>query len=561
VVLALISALLSGCGGGGGPRPGSILDQRTVIVSPQQDQTVQLGEAKVTIQKGTFNASIPVTVSQLVPYQPAQPNFQPVYSGLSISCPDTPQRTITATYSMPTGAQGLLAVAYENGQPIGAFPVTTSSGEARVLIEPSMVTKSRGGVLVTLMLGVLGVVNSPDNETNLVLIAGSGRGRTLIFVHGLLQGAADMQETAMVAKNLGGYESVYVLRYDYRRPFADVGAELANLLSFHLFSDPKQVDLVGYSKGGLVVRHCLEAMGQTKPVRRAILLACPNTGCRISLAALYGTLALDYLSSKKALPFLNWGESCLDELMPGSNQLNSLNTFQHHQNGDVDYWLFAGDTDTVVSQSSAWGTGTPIDDFTNGVLWRKLLTQTGHLSADSTGAIKQVYAALTSTQTNGLQISYDSNPLEASGWWGSWTSTETIVNSTGQRITIESLLTEMYDRQGQWWGNYWYDPYCPPGEFFPHERADWGLILDPSESETLSLGYYPDEDGTPLSSAPANKQALTAHQTVLATGEDGTIYKTSKDLLLTYNGASPAPPHTRKGKVAFGKPLAIRRLR
>jgi len=539
-----------GCGGGGTGNGGGgqVIGQTTVTVNPNQAAEKALGKALVKFPAGSFSSTQEVTITETNPY------FQTTKSGFRATQPqlalggmtEAPLQPITVEYP---DAPGLLVAAALDGQlPIGAYPVDQINGKAVVLIDPSLVGRDRNrgsSPAIYLLLGLASVVDSPDRNPGLTLIEGGAMSNSLIVVHGLLQDATDVREMALRAKALGSYGAVYSFRYDYRWGIEQAGQALADTLKTYGF-DPKTVDIIAYSKGGLVTRWALEKEGATKPVDQVIFMATPNTGCKASLAGLYFTLGGAYFGLKHGLPFIDWRDDYLGELMLNSTALSSLNQYRHQQNGLVRYYFFAGDGDDVVAENSAYAYGVDLGDLTNGRLYTELLTGFGHMTMDEPEAIAAAWPKIRSV-TSGLDVSWYENPTDPDPWVGDWSSVQTISNNTSGPMPVATIEYEMSDLNGDWTGNYWFDPNYPPGVLFPHQRVDLGnqLVIPPGEFVQLGIGFWADEDKTPVWNAAPSRQAMTCHTIVHATAPSGQEVRSEVVLRLKNGSLEPADPKTR----------------
>lgn len=555
LIAASALLLVVGCGGGGsGSSP--VVNRTEAVVDPRVVQKVKIGEANLTFPVGVFAASTKVILTETRAPRLSQPAFKTIQPVLTLELAETPKKAVTVEY--PDAEGTLVAAAMDSQKPIGAWPVTRSGQKTIVSLDPTLLNPGRAPVFtVGLVLGLVTKLSPPDADPGLTLIGPAGSGRTIIFVHGLLQSADDLAAVALKAKSLGGYGRAYSFRYDYRASFRQAGEALASALKNSGFAD-KSVDLVGYSKGGLVARWALEQQGATKPVRQAVYLATPNQGCNLTLAGLYYFFGGMWLISPIGLPFPAWESDTFSELTPNSPALATLNKYRYQQNGDVDYFLFAGSSDHVVTKTSAQAQGTVMDDRTLGMIERFALEGFGHLAMDESEAVTAALGKVTANQS-GLTIKYDRNPLQPDFFSASWQSAITLTNTTKQPLTIEYCQFEQFDRNGAWQGNYWFDDQTPPGVFFPHQRSRWGYQLSAGESVTRYIEFWPDESKTPVWSADPIRQARTSRQLVEAVDRNGQRYKSEAVLRLVYNDLTPAPPQTRASRLTPTEPLPVGR--
>lgn len=546
-LLGVLVFLLSGCGGGGSGSGGSnIINRITIDVPANQVATGDIGQARITIPAGTFGGPTSLPVTEVSPPRFAQPGAKTLQPTLNIEMPSAPVQAIQVEY--PDTAQlGTLFVASLDGNtPIGAYEVKRQNGKIVVTISPDMFDRGRSPTVASrLVLGISTLFNSPDADFGLTRVSldlGT-KNRPVIIVHGVSQTADEMRPAVNRAFSVGGYDTSYSFRYDDRVPFPQAGVELARAIREGGFAD-KSVDIIGYSKGGIVTRYALEVSGETKKVRRAIFLAVPNSGCNLSLTLLYGFYLSVFLTSPVGIPLVAIGDDSIAELLPTSAALASLNGYRHVQRGQVDYFFFASNGDNVVNTNSALAQQFGIGNMTNGAVYRETLSNSGHLAMDEPAVITAVYQRIKALES-GLTLTVIPEPCEASSYYGNWTVDITIANNSSTALTVESVQFEEFDRYGDWQGNYWYNPDYPPGVFFPHQRYDWNYQMGSGESETLGIEYWPDESRTPVWNAPVRRKARTSNIIVLAHDSTGKRYDQRFVLHMTYNGISPAEPLTR----------------
>lgn len=545
-LLGVLVFVLSGCGGGGSGSGGSTVINRIAIDVPaNQVATGNIGQARITIPTGTFGGPTSLPVTEQAAPKFAQPGDKTLQPTLNIEMPSAPVQAIQVEYP-DTAQPGTLFVASLDGNsPVGAYEVKRQNGKIVVTISPEMFDRGRSPTIASrLVLGISTLFNSPDADFGLTRISldlGT-KNRPVVIVHGISQTADEMRPAVNRALTVGGYDASYSFRYDDRVPFAEAGAELARAIREGGFID-KSVDIIGYSKGGLVTRYALEVSGETKKVRRAIFLAVPNSGCNLSLTLFYGFYLSVFLTSPIGIPLVAIGDDSIAELLPTSAALASLNAYQHVQRGKVDYFFFASNGDDVVNANSALAQFA-IGNMTNGAVYRETLSNSGHLAMDEPAVISEVYQRISGLES-GLSLEVYPEPCEASSYYGNWRVDVTIGNGSSAALTIESVQFEEFDRYGDWQGNYWYNPDYLPGVFFPHQRHDWNSQLNPGQSKVLGIEYWPDESRTPVWNAPVRRKARTSNIIVLAHDSNGKRYDQKFVLHMTYNGISPAEPSTR----------------
>jgi hypothetical protein len=97
-VVAGLTALLTGCGGGGGFGPSTLLQGRVVLVStgqpPDPPATVIVGgqSVRTSTQEGAFRLRVPPTATQLIVRTPRLPDFTfnlpPLQAGQTVDLGD-----------------------------------------------------------------------------------------------------------------------------------------------------------------------------------------------------------------------------------------------------------------------------------------------------------------------------------------------------------------------------------------------------------------------------------------------------------------------------------------
>jgi pimeloyl-ACP methyl ester carboxylesterase len=567
--LIILLLVLFGCGGGGGQN-GSTLPpaiKKTVTVEVGRATEATLGNTTISFPEGSLPAGTTINLEQgQAPVLP-QKKVQDIDGQLTINAPLSPE-SVTLSYPDTSNGKPVTVALFENGQLIGAVPATKESGKITVTLDGSAVTVDRGGrglpSIISIVLEVATNYIPVDNEMQLIRVGSPSNGsKTLIFVHGLLQSANDNHATINSLKQQGGYGNAYTFAYDWRLPVPEAGAGLAEALSG---LPEKSVDIVAYSKGGLVSRWALEKLGATKAVRRVIFLGTPSLGCNLPLQTLYSSLMIQFLTTGLG-GFMLVGdqEDCLAELQPNSNSLQALNISFYEQLGNVDYYFFAGQTglagDRIVGINSALCNTGNVENQVNGAIFRYTLDGESHFTIDSPSGASRAFS-LAGLPGSGITITPNSNPIEADPILGCWLTRYIIGNFTGRKIVKLSILFEEYDRFGNWQGNYWYrDPYLP-GVFYPHERTEWEVTIHNEQSATTKLiQFWPNENRDLVWNAPESQKARTSHVVVTATDDQGGTHKAEYITRFVYNGITPAEPNTRSRDTSRsttgGHPLPI----
>lgn len=555
-LLGVLLLGLFGCGGGGTGGGGT----KPVIVNipPGTATNGNIGSAIVKFTALNFPSGGKVVLTTTNPSGIAQPKHRSLQSQLTLDCSPAPVGPFTIEYPDTSGGMRLVAIAFDGSQAVGAFPVERVNGKIIVTVDPSLNDRTRNsGLVISLVVGLATLMSPPDSEPGLTQVGPNNAGRVAIFVHGLMQSADDSIPALQRLRSIGGYGSCWSVRYRYDDRFIDVaGRQLAEIIRNAGFA-PKSVDLYGYSKGGLVVATALQMEDETMAVDRAVFLGTPFKGCRKTLAGIYWMLGGLFANMTSPMSFIDWPDNSLDELMPGSQSLTTLNQYRYKQNGRVEYYFFPGGSDNVVSEDSAEANGLPIGDATNGSIHRHTLNGRGHFDLDDPDVVEEAYRAMTNVQ-GGISITFDqSEPLQPDWSTGSWRVATTYTNNTGQPVTYRTDQYEEFNRPAVWQGNYWYDRSYPPGVFFPHERVEWNERVASGDSRTLYIEYWPNENATPVWNAPYDQQARTSHIILLAEGDNGVEYRAERILHMAYGTTTPIEPNPRRPHQTVSRPSSI----
>lgn len=150
------------------------------------------------------------------------------------------------------------------------------------------------------------------------------RQRTMLLIHGLEAGPADMQRLVRACKASG----IQSLIFDYPNdgPLSVSGERLnSELADFSKRFPQARLAIVAHSMGGLVARHCLENSNRLPDcITDLIMLATPHHGASLAYIQPWIELVFAVLPSKWDLHNDGLGESAID-LMPKSEFLSSLN--------------------------------------------------------------------------------------------------------------------------------------------------------------------------------------------------------------------------------------------
>lgn len=547
LAMVVMLVVLVSCGGGGGGNGGGSIPPGIIVKAGDRLSTT-VGDAVVT--SGVFPTTGNVTITERPAPKVAQPNFGASQPMLTVSSTVQPDGGFTVSYPDTSNGAPAMAGIFDGNTPVSAFPVTKENGRLVVAMDPAYLpaNRSRGISLISILIGIIRNYLPPDPTVTLKQVGTASAGQSLVYIPGLLQKAEDAEPTVSAVKENRGYGSAYIVDYDWRAPVAVVSLGLRDVISE---LPAKSTDMVAYSKGGLIGRYAMEQHRTTKATRRAMFLGVPNAGCSLTLAAIYGLLAATFLKSGVPLPFVDGPNSeCLTELLPHSQLLEELSAEWYKQNGLVDYYFVAGQfggfqTDLVVGTDSALLTGSSvIGNRTIGTIRRFTMDGQTHFTLDEAPVINVALQKMTTAST-GVEISFSSNPVEASLAATSWASRVTFTNQTGQRVTNESLMLEGYIQHGGWSHNSWYDPSIPAGVAFPHQRTYWNYALDPGESVTLDLEHWLDVDRNPIGTLPPYLWSGSVRFILMANGDDGQSYETENILKLTTVNSTPKDPKTR----------------
>ena len=183
--------------------------------------------------------------------------------------------------------------------------------------------------------------------------------RILLLVHGLMDNTREMEYAIFNRTDLSS-KFAAVLTFNYENlhtSISEAGEVLAKMLRECGVSNQQNITVVAHSTGGLIARWFIEHAGGARWVDRFIQVGTPNGGTEL---AKFRQKALDGLmlalnGIKKLEPFLTIGSfifkgldnlyfRSVNQLVPGSKVLLTLNSLQKKRPALPTYHLIAGNT-------------------------------------------------------------------------------------------------------------------------------------------------------------------------------------------------------------------------
>jgi hypothetical protein len=533
--------LLAGCGGAGGTG-GGVANQVVFPVDGSVEQRRTLDDATLVLPAGSFATGSTITLSRET--VGAQPPNQ-AYEVLSI---------YTVQSSADASGNFWIEINHPAVEPIVAVRPDgqmlemerLSATTTRVVFRP----QDRINGIWRVFLGRLTDPAAPDYTFDLVRIAGAGPlgPGSLIVVPGFNDAHDAIGQFAQGAM-VKGYTNVYAYRYDWRQETSRGGQDLANRL--RQIQSAKGIDIVGASRGGLIVRYALEVEGATKPIRNAILIGVPNLGVSFTDSnQLVNALQADYLSRNGSRFQPRTTDPVIPELAPNSTLLQLLNR-EYGQRGHVNYYLVAPEDDNFVTADSALLQPEPVGEYVAGIVERITLPGSqANIMRTAQGATA-LWAALNLQRPQPqLQIHFPINPVQADPTTAdpTWSARVIIRNNHAQPVLVEDLAIDGYNRYGQWGNTHWYDPATPPRVFLPTTYHFWGHTI-PAGEERVIWVYWPatNDRQTLVTQAPPDMQAATAVFTARYRVQ-GERTSTTAVLYRSFGDIHAAPPQTRAPK-------------
>jgi|GEM_PF-4327893 len=542
--------LLVGCGGGGGnsssPNPAPTETLMTINPGESLDKTV--GSYHFSIPAGAFPDGTDLTIRQYAtpPFRPGNPRFVETLPALEISSTAAAYQALTVSAGT-TNDQTIVGLQIgDSWQPLSVVP---QNGQLNfTLAAPQgQAPTSRGlGDSWRVIVGLI-KDNLPDSGYGIYRIAGEGElgPNSAIVVHGIFDNYQSMTTLGQTLQPLMGWKNVYSLAYDYHVSTPEAAQYLATILD-SLKANGKSIDLVGHSRGTLVIRHAMEKLHATETVKNCLLICGPHLGGNgaqaFDLFKRAEEIALNSDTFNAYVHALFANDTWTNELVANSNFLQKLNTPSSAQRGQVNYFLVGGEDDTWVSPNSALADGVMLEAMTNGLINRQIISGATHGSAVNDPAIIKQIGQL--ARSNGpIEASIEPNPAEASQ--DGWELTITIRNNGSQSVQLADMSFDTYDKGGNWAGIQWYDSAAGSGTFYPNEYRPWNETIAAGQTLHIPIHCWPDYDKHSIDEVPASAQAGSNVISIssLIDGQKEPLVRFQ--LNRTYGPNHPSPPRTR----------------
>jgi len=535
VLFVVIAALIAISCGGGGNHSSPILRTDRVFIAPNQSANIVFGDLNINVEAGTFpnGANWVVTQYTHAPFQSGNSNFQNTHSPFSIESDSIADKDVVIELPKKSASLPLVGIKDQ----LGWAPLRVEeAGNAFRIIVPAASNPERSGRggLGFLWKIIIGIVkdNLPDTEMGLKLVAGSGSfgDGSAVIVHGFFDNYGSVKRMAEMLMPRMGWRNVYSFAFDWRLPAPEVAEYLGNELDQPQIS-PKTVALVAHSRGCIISRYAFEIFEKTRTVHTAIFFAGPNTGTKWANA---GDIAFNistlFLNDDYLGPYIGItaNDPSIDELVHNSVFLNSLNTYNFRQRGNVDYVFVAGGYDSIVPTESALALNLDVQELTGGTVSRYLIPTATHGSFKNNPDHIEQFLELLGPRIKGIRVTMDPNPVEAvtTGWF----STIEITNVSTQTIKIDNVSFEQFNRYGIWYSTRWYDPDTPGGTPFPNRYYQWNKFIQPGETIEIDVQWRV----TDINTQPPQFQAMTSIVRVLAKQQNGVTVSSSEEKLVCY---------------------------
>lgn len=434
--------------------------------------------------------------------KPSTPDFEFIGSQplIDITSSNIPQGTITLTISDKTKAKNtnylyVLLSKTANGWDAINDLGTQVVNSTNIIIDKTKWINNRLKVVIGRIR-----ITSIAEETGLSQVGNDDTlapaDKVIILVHGLNTTAESMRLTANTIREAHLYRKIYLFSYDWRDRASSAAVGLGRYLDI-FYSHNYHVDFLAHSRGVLICRYALEDIGKTEAVANLYAVCGPNKGANFSSAIdLLRTLRIDYINlTGNDFPFglADIGSPAVEELLPNSEFLRWLNCPKNRQRYYVNYYLFSGFYDILVSTESALAEDIPLNMILAGTIeeFPRYHTHTNFIN--SRDGIDDILNVMRRQKNNNIELSADSKYIDIENDGYSWCYTLTITNKSNNSVTIQDMSIDEYDRYGNWTSLCWYDPYNIPEEMFPTEYLIWNKYFTPGE--TIDIGIKTRVDG------------------------------------------------------------------
>jgi len=507
LICITLMLLIVSCGaGGGGGDKGTI--QTNSITYPQVEilpnqplnQTVGDYNFKAPAEAFPQRTELTITVSQTGEKPTANFETMSDYSNVKVITSNQPQAPITITPVDRNTRDGnylyfFVQKTANRWEAISDFGTQTINS-ADLVIDKSKFYLTSGGSEVRGLIGKIKVLGL-NTATNLVLLYTDSSAPTdtaLLFINGINANAESMRYAANLIRESHRYREIYAFDYDWRREGQSVAQDLGGDLDY-LHSQNRHVDIVAHSRGVLIARQALEQLGKTDAVANLYSVCGPNAGSPwASATEILRACIGDYLNRSSDDPPFGLaftGIGAINELIPGSDFFDQLNTPQNSQRGFVSYHLIAGNHDLLVSRTSALALNITMDSLTAKTV-ETFTFNYGHSDMMHTsGGVADLSNVMSRQKSNNIEIT--TSPQENvnasdDGWYF-----DIIIKNKGpNQCILQDHSYDFWGKDGNWTGLNWYSPAIPPGVHFPWQYQLWNKSVAPRETVTLSIHIWPD---------------------------------------------------------------------
>ena len=531
-----------GCGGGG-KKAGFPARTDSFTVGANQSSSQRFGEIGLEVPAGAFPNGAQLTLKQKGQAEQLPPtdNFKLIKPALELVSSSSANKDIVV--SIADDGQNYIAGAPNAGV---WTPLRLEKANARINFTlPASAGRAadRGpGVVWNWLIGLV-KDNLPDKAFGVHLVAGSGPlgPGSAIIVHGIMDNNQSMKKMAEMLLPRLGWKNVYSVAYDWPLSTPEVADHLAGVLT-PLAANPKTIDLVGHSRGAIIVRYTMEKLEKTAAVRNCYLFCGPHLGSgAANIADLWFELAKEWLSSTYvcAPPTLaEVNDPAFEELIIDSSFLTELNRYGNKQRGRVNYYLIASQKDNIVTTDSALASSVTLEELTGGSIARFTLAGATHGSVKRRQTDIDDFLRQHGLTFSSLEVWAEPDPVDFNGEINGWQWILHIRNSSNLPLTIDNLAFEIYDENGNWYVTQWFDPNTPDGTPFPTSYVRWGERLD--AGATLTENIHTRGSNNPLYRALSN---VLIAQTDQFGGSD--VTPATAQLVLHNGDIWPSPAKTR----------------
>jgi len=574
-----IAITFTGCGGGGPGSPAVSSNNPLPSNGPAINQT--FGTLHLTAPANTLPSDAKITVLPSAPTAlPPNSNFLTVgdNAAISVNLGGIPANPITISFVDKTRRAGLytylLTTLVDGKWKIINAVQHTVAEELKFVVAPDWFI----GGKITAVIGK-NLVTPPSIYTGRILLASDPNGRTgkkICLNHGF-NSTVDMMRplAAEIIKhqNVSGnhfYSEVWGFDYDYTESGTVTAAGFDKVLDqFH--SEGANIDIVAHSWGAPVSRYSLENDGKTEAVHTLFSVCGANLGSIWANAdtTLRG-LQEDYLNATgKSLPagILAFDSPVLQDLIPGSQFLSSINNSGLVHRGIVNYHIISTWDDKVVGPASGSANGIKLLERTAGFVEYRPISAYGYghsgLLQISNGLDLLASEILRQDAISPISINFDPSPCDASGY--GWYPTETVRNDSSSVVQLTDQSFQLYGADGSMIGAEWYDPNIANNVLFPEydHYFGWYRSLSPGETVVINLFTRFNDPDNPMPIVPVNFRSQSFLAMVRGLNGNGLPFFASGRVTLHNGDNWPSEPNdrSRRGGARSHSTVSLRPLR